>query len=694
MALPKVFSLFGTRGYEERFPQFGIIGRPKNLFYTCYYYDVRFPIADKERDQVLNVFEKAVLKYLNLKPGSVDETAEVLCLNKDLVNFILIRLKEQGFTDKDNMLTDKGKNILGSYKKENEKSIKYISGQIFVCCSDVSRILPYIHVNPMENESVLECEYGKIKIAVGDIGDGRTISGNYLNKRPESLERPALLKTEQIRKAVLEYNRLGISLANNFEPLSLDKEYAIENTYSGRVALHLQAAVQKGNTDEVLVSEGFVPHLDFLAEQIKRDYPEVYRAVKESALVSVQETGEKAGKEPKTRKYPEIYKLLLRKKYSNETKYLDEKREEANEKKINIIKCFGAIEWCFHYYLTKYPVPEDLVGAFCAQRTAEDNEVIIKDILGRIGLKNVNESNKALISNLHPEKIKEYLQAETPIPSIYMVFPLALAEASQDSYSSIHKLINVMPDLMDFLACLNRRAQNLRHNSSESDWGVSDDEIEERTLKLVHTVLPEIDPGSYEVSERREDISQIRIRAELSLSKKMGSVLYYSLEKDLRNELMRISPDKSENNLPAPYEYSLGLARIAEMNMIQVLENIQRNQKRTKEEALKKIEEWLGEKVPVPISTVGKRFYQNVLEGGQRGTLGAYCIVLLSSMTDSGVYSGILDDLKMADYVGTISRICELRAHGNSIGLCTDIKQLNSLRDKVIDSIKITRRML
>ena len=98
MALPKVISLFRQERFEDRFPEIPILGEPTNLFVECMSYDVQFPVAGVP-SRSLDIFEEAVLRTVRLRCASVNGLADILCLDKDLVWFILNRLMEKGLLD-------------------------------------------------------------------------------------------------------------------------------------------------------------------------------------------------------------------------------------------------------------------------------------------------------------------------------------------------------------------------------------------------------------------------------------------------------------------------------------------------------------------------------------------------------------------------------------------------------------------
>ena len=120
MARPKVFSLFKNKQNSDLFPQIELLNTPFNIFLQCASYDIIIPITETEKN-ILNIFEETVLKLLDYKKSTVEEIAETLCLEKDLVNYIVIRLKELGLIDENRNLTEEGKNIINFYTKPTKE---------------------------------------------------------------------------------------------------------------------------------------------------------------------------------------------------------------------------------------------------------------------------------------------------------------------------------------------------------------------------------------------------------------------------------------------------------------------------------------------------------------------------------------------------------------------------------------------
>ena len=88
MAKPKVISLIGADKIDNIFLNTAIIGRPADIFIQCASYDLKIPTNVRE-SSILDIFEETILRMLSVKKCTVSELADVLCLEKDLVNGLI-----------------------------------------------------------------------------------------------------------------------------------------------------------------------------------------------------------------------------------------------------------------------------------------------------------------------------------------------------------------------------------------------------------------------------------------------------------------------------------------------------------------------------------------------------------------------------------------------------------------------------
>ena len=184
MAIPRVFSLFKTENYAEKFPNISILGRKVDFFLECRSYDVTLPVSVASEDK-LDVFEDAVLKLIKYKAMTIADMADTLCLTQDLINFIIIRLQEMNLLQKNGSdLTEKGEEyISGDKERLDNKKVEFEQAKVFVL-SQTEEILPYIHIGEFMLDPVENIEGSLLTIEYGTVGNPIRIKGKIL--RPNS----------------------------------------------------------------------------------------------------------------------------------------------------------------------------------------------------------------------------------------------------------------------------------------------------------------------------------------------------------------------------------------------------------------------------------------------------------------------------------------------------------------------------
>ena len=174
MSKPKVISVFKTDKFENRFLNVSMMGKPLDLFLECKSYDLEIPIKGKAKRE-LDIFEETILRMVMLKKCPVSELAETLCLKKDLVNFIVLRMIENGLLENPQTVSTKGKDLLDVQSHMREE-IETVQGKIFVI-KKTGLILPFVHIGEFQSEAVDDFDLNSITIGFGTVGKYRRIYG-------------------------------------------------------------------------------------------------------------------------------------------------------------------------------------------------------------------------------------------------------------------------------------------------------------------------------------------------------------------------------------------------------------------------------------------------------------------------------------------------------------------------------------
>ena len=281
----KVFSLFKTKNYAENFPNISVLGKKVDFYLECSSYDVILPVKVKGNSK-LDVFEEAVLKLISYKTTTAEDIADILCLTPDLINFIIIRLQEVELLESNGQdLTKKGKEYIHIDKEiTDESNIEYTHAKVFVL-SQTGEILPYIQKGELISDTIDTINGSFLTVEYGTVGAPIKINGKIL-QQSKNTRKERMLQSSSIRAAIDRYNKI-VQENMKFDLIEYVNEWAIDNNLSDDVYFHMQAIVQNGNTDEILVSDGLVVNIDFVNNYIKKNYPDFISTVKEKATKNI-----------------------------------------------------------------------------------------------------------------------------------------------------------------------------------------------------------------------------------------------------------------------------------------------------------------------------------------------------------------------------------------------------------------------
>ena len=437
MSKPKVISVFKTDKFENRFLNVSMMGKPLDLFLECKSYDLEIPIKGKAKRE-LDIFEETILRMVMLKKCPVSELAETLCLKKDLVNFIVLRMIENGLLENPQTVSTKGKDLLDVQSHMREE-IETVQGKIFVI-KKTGLILPFVHIGEFQSEAVDDFDLNSITIGFGTVGNYRRIYGKCIRNTDFERCADSVLDTRIVKKTIKTFNK--IALAQNRSIIQLSEEYGITSSASENIYFHLQAVVQEGNVDEVMFSDGFVPNIDGIADYIRNEDPELLSSIRSRAVDMIVSRDEDQVVTYRSQRYREIYHL-----YENACKHLPgiqyeqatiDERIDINEgKRQIIIDCYYMIEWAFYYYTRRNPLSEEMINLI-KQRSFSTNAKTLIKFAHDIGFQYTNMCSN-LFSHIDGNKI--YSVYNYNAPKLYVCLPLAVAEAKENSSSEIHILI-------------------------------------------------------------------------------------------------------------------------------------------------------------------------------------------------------------------------------------------------------------
>lgn len=681
MGKPKVISLFRGRRLQECFPQLKLMGGSQSVFVECQSYDLIMKVRDSVVHE-LDLFEDAVLRMIQIQVGSVENLAESLALPRDLVKLIIMRLQEKHCLTDPHTVSEQGLRLIEKGGVRQEEATPLMAKLFRI--PQTGQLLPYIHIGELPQADVIQDANG-FKLEFGSRGSPVRVSGPFVRCDPDGVSR---LGQRECEKAIRLYNRLIGE--REFQPIHALTGWAIDCSRSERVYFHMQAAIQKGNVDFSLVSDGFVPNIDGLNNYIDQKNEKILAHVRQNALDLQQPDREAAPARQRDTKHQNIYIVLERildwqpsAESEDGATTRDEIQQENRKKRELLENCAVMLEWVFYYYAAENPISSGLRQELRRGSDRSNAEILIA-FARKIGIDNA-EAHASLFARVNEAHIRRGERYQTP--DFYIDFPLSVAKAGESGGGPMHSLFAQFPDLLGSLDALFRAYRSMRHGSPDENLLPDAERIKTLSCKCVYTLFPEIKenitPGGTADTAPAADASDTRLSARVALERMMGSLFFNSLPSHVQNEWMRISPDKSPNRLPDPYNYINILYRLLEGSLQEALtEQASRARELTQKEGVACAEKNWGGSLPVSLTTVSETYF-TAIQRGIRAPLGACTLYYLCTAREDAIKW-----MKKWDFVRYVDQILTLRRHGNQVGLYLEDRMLSVLRDQTLQFTK------
>lgn len=616
-----------------------------------------------QAEEALNIFELSVLKFKRLGNFSVEELSDKLCLEKDFIKFILIRLTELGLLDDKRQITDLGRTFLGEkLNAQTENIVPYL----LLVSRDTGEVFPSFF--PSQNQVEAELEKPFIKVSFGgSTGKATTVSGRCVFVK-EQVPRAQFLSQRKIRDALRKFNR------KTDDKIFAESAVNIQSTYTQPVFLHVKAVLQDGNVDYAVVSDGQSSHSDFLRDCLERQNPKVLMKLKESATKISELRKENAA--PDAGKYFEIRKAMQWEDVK--TTNVDEMERAAEKQKRQLENLSKAVEWALLYHLLKFPPPQQLMHALSSQ-TPEENFRTLTRFAAQLGLDNApNFPN--FFSGISSALIKNCMTTDNP--TLVPLLAVNIATAVRVADSNLLNAFKALPedDAFGFLQRLDDYGKKLRH---ENKWSPQKNDtpafLRDNVLNFIKALLPDYDNPAAVVADV-SNASQQKLNAQLAVIRTLGEEVFQNLLEDVQALTLKISPDKTGGQMLSPIEFVTTLAMILEKLLLLKLKESPIPIALSKSEIIGRLAQ-AGKSIS--LRTVGEKFYSQACKR-EPATLGAYALAYMAMLTDEQ-----FDKFTAANLHELIFEVTTLRGHANNLALVLDEKKLSSLRDEVFMAIKL-----
>ena len=697
MATNRVFSLFQEKKYEDFFPSIKI-KYSNDIFWKCDLIDVI--IEDTViTDEDLNIFEKTILRMFQYNTYTIEELSEIICIKKDLVEYLTKKLIESKLLSEKYKLTELGENKLSdsiSNFENKEKKTKRVKMLRFN-----NEFLPYIHVDEKFSfNRVIKTKGTKnkrITFEVGNIANATEINGYYIfqNKRnSNNFFSPALKR--KIKKVIKEYNKIAKNKNINGDKLQEIKGNIDENnisiTYSGEVIFHTKYVIQDGNVESKIISDGFQVSVDTFTDNINQNQ-EIFDLLDNSAVEIKDLKNDNRKKEISNKKYSEIHDFLN--DFDREEDInIDILREnfKKNQKRVDNLR--KAIEWALYYYLKENNEYFNIIYETFSKRDAKSNGDHLKKILkeNRFKVKkNINFFNTFKINDT------KILKKE---PELRYLLSLLVIESSLNRNSLVFELKNKFPNFINNLYNLNEKSKEYRHNNEISNFKNENFErLYDEVLGIITILLPDFESDKIKYKNyQKYSASQKKINSSSFFKLYFGNSLYEKMNSNLREMCMELMIEENGNTLITPLDYILKLSQILENYLYRILKNeivevkIDRLDKKL---IIKKIEEHLENSLPETLMKVKENYIKNIFLGN-KSTLGSEVLVFLYFYfilkEKENICNTEIKNEKILEFIEVVNDILCYRGHGTDISLVLNNEILLKYRNKVFDFIKFIEK--
>ena len=570
-----------------------------------------------------------------------------------------------------------------------EQNIEYVQAKIFVL-KQTGEILPYVQCGELIGQPIENLSGRLLTVDYGTAGSPLQVKGLILSQG-KGRTNVNLLDSSVIRSTIDKYNKI-VQEKLNYKVIEYAKDWAIENTVSDNVYFHMQAVIQEGNIDEILVSDGLVVNVDIVKNYIKKNHSELISILKERCTKNIitddsTETLNLAGNS----KFRELNKLMKKIKESSmiyedkddeETLGLkkDENQALQSEQKKFLLNCYAGFEWALYYYVKKYPLNSSIRRVVESQ-TPVQNAAMLLEMAQKIGVR-YPKNYENLFYGFDIKRVQRVFKTDTP--ELRVVLALAIITSVHNNESEFRSLFRRRQGLFRILNDLHKEHGDLSHQTFTSEINKTrNKEIYDLLIDSINTLEIDLNiDNSGKINQNKNVLktSQEKLNAEVSLSKRLGATYYYNLlPEPIKEEWILIAPNKVK--YPENFEYADILYRIMQDTIYYKLREIKKDVNLSKADILKALKE--KSIVSNSFDTVYEKFVEKVLNN-ENGTLGSNTMVYLYYQQDN-----FITKLEEYQFVKVIEELVKLRKHGNNVSLSVNADILHSMRDSMLSIVKL-----
>ena len=695
---PKILDLAGGNGA-------GVSNSARQeIAWPCHAFRVTLPVRQQGS---LNLFEETVLQLLSLRRFEASKLADATCLPVDLIEFILLRLRDNQLLTANDELTEPAK----EYLTLKETTPPDYEGRILFRELLGGQFLPVLWKGDLRSESVLDWSPSHIMIELGTAGKPFALNLHVI-RRNDVGRRPIAPKVLDVLGVIRQHQRLNrqFSILRGASPadIAVGMGQIRINEHPESYLLRCQLLVPEGSTD-FLVADPFGYGCSDVLERAYRELlltdrkeEDIVLRLRERVLgqqTRSHETVQTPSSAPKiARNYPELRRLYARiqkdlEKSNCVPNSRDEEAQIVGVRQRLVQDLYSAIEWALRYCLDTSR--DESQVQLLLSGTSESNAEILKKMAIASGFYCNDLGNLLKIS---PGRVGSFAYGATDMQSLLAV---AIASAYSNSLHPLRQLATVSPDWLQFITIIKRDRDPAAHGQSP---GLPQKRLEAhyaRTLETIRMLLPNAIPNTGMSGTASPHIParveyEARMAARLSLERTLGVQAFKLLGPNITNLLVgveRFSPEPSENKEVEAGVLVSDLCAALQLTLQQIGAEFKGITHKPGQIALEFAEENARKagfslnngKLPRCILTVKHTAIEQALSG-LSPTLGASTVTLLLLAPVEWLRQAAQ---RQPDYLLVIAEAADLRGHGNrSITLL--VSKLKSLKQDIYQTIKTT----
>lgn len=607
-----------------------IIGKPRKLAYPVNAYRVTLPKPDK--DGGLNMFERVILKIIDAcGTKEADALSQEICIPVELVQFILLRLRDKTFIDENNEILNQQRD-----KWMKEKEPVYITAMLFRELA-TGKILPFLHwldnENPLRKKEGEENSFWTIRW-----------KKSYMNRKPDTHD--VILALRAMKKRLItsgDYSRFPaikqIIIADEPEQYYLDCPIAIQKSDG-----EFRIADPFGNGFSLLLEKSF----DQLLEQ-------------DDNLKDWFMNWKQGLSNPKPNKpvAPPKEPFDNDKNWGRYRNLVSNMRIKQNTQYHSIEQIHSALEWALFYACTQRQY--DAAVRRIRLINQIEHSSLLKETAKKIGL----DSPQNGFNPIPEGKLYDFLDGKAEMATVISIM---LLMAENDLSHPLHKIANRHQDFITRLFDIKKKRDTQAHGKGKVQKGVKLTEDEDAFMReIVTALLPDIrftDIPIAAVVDKDFD-ADIMLDSRTNIQNEFGFKYFNQLETDLQDRLIYaerfwLSCNDGDDACTFVCDLYAALQAMFRKKLAGVLPPEINNSEFIKCAQKKAMQAELG-KLPGSLQTVDQLKIRRTLQGDDQ-TLGSCAVAFLLVSNEDSLHTIFqFQPFFLSDVADIITR----RGHGN-----------------------------